>query len=229
MARSMLIGAPLFVTELGVHEVRNLLSCGDDVALRNLDLGTEGTAGQFLKMMSTVSPLSILKKVNNPLLNRLLEMLTQVTDDLDDAQAVANILGDKEELNPPMNAVADAFNRRRFRERFTLDYQSVELDTLLNSNTKGMNDDDNVISLQKRTNVTKCPRMCFLFQTDNCNYLNCRYRHICFVCQGTSHGAKSCNSRTDTSAQSGGNDQDSQTQTRTQGPPHTRFRRDRAR
>ena len=47
VARSMLVGAPLFSAQLGAHKIRKMLASGGDAV--NFDLATVRTAGQFLK------------------------------------------------------------------------------------------------------------------------------------------------------------------------------------
>ena len=71
-----------------------------------------------------------------------------------------------------MNAVADAFNRRRLTRRFKQGGQSVELDTLLNENTKGLKDDDDYVKPKDPPlgRTLTVPRPCFLFQSGACHY-----------------------------------------------------------
>ena len=54
-------------------------------------------------------------------------------------------MGNKKELNPVMNAVCEAFSRRRWQGSFRAEGRSIELDTLLFDDTKGDADDDNGI------------------------------------------------------------------------------------
>ena len=221
----MLFGAPLFSAQMSAHTVRKLLSAGEDDI--SVDLATVGTAGQFIKMLGKMSPLDMIKLVNKPSWEALTDVLLQHADDLDYIQNLLNVLGNKTGVNPAMNAVSDAFfNRRRFSGRFKTGDQRVELDVLLNQGTKGPKDDDNIVAqgIQRvssgQANATPA-RVCFLYQTNNCTFRPCRYRHICLLCQSTTHGSNNCD------AERGQNI--TTAPARTNRPPHPRQRRDRAR
>ena len=200
MARAMLTEAPLFAAQLGAHEIRRMLSSGDSEA--SFDLTARGTAAQFIKMLAKLSPLGLFKLVNKPLHDKLLERLLQNADDLDYVQEVLSLTAEKPEVNPPMNAVADAFNRRRFSGRFKVNNQSVSLDTLLNTGSAASNDNDLVIAqaeltAQKQGSRMYSARPCFLFQKNSCTYKPCKYRHECMVCHSSKHGSQTCNLRTE--------------------------------
>ena len=117
-ARSMLSGASLFVAQIGAQAIRKQLTTGDDDVFSEINLATVGTAGQFIKMIGKMSALGVLKLANKRNFKVVTELLLQHADDPDHVLALLNILGNKPELNPPMNAVADAFNRRRYTGRF---------------------------------------------------------------------------------------------------------------
>ena len=91
-------------------------------------------------------------------------------ESLDFTQALLNLVGEKSAVNPVMNAVVDAFIRRRFTGRFRSGNQSIELDTLLNASTKGSWDDDENTKQVRVTNSqsTVGGRLCYLFQSDSC-------------------------------------------------------------
>ena len=100
--------------------------------------------------------------------------MNQAKDSLEYTQELLNLLGDKPELNPVMNAVCDAFNRRRFSGSFKLGNQGPELDTLLNSATKGPNDEDEKVAQKESESRQgsrigkKKPQVCYLFQSNSC-------------------------------------------------------------
>ena len=101
--------------------------------------------------------------------------LRQANDSLEYTQELLNLLGDKSEVNPVMNAVCDAFTRRRFSGSLRVGNQGVELDTLLNAATKGPNDDDARLTRKERASgqgfkpAEKKLQVCFLFQSDKCS------------------------------------------------------------
>ena len=214
----MLIGAPLFTAQLGAHSIRKALSLGKDGI--TVDLAARGTAGQFIKLLGQMPPLEVLKLINKPSYDALTGKLLQHADDLDYSQNLLNLVGENSEVNPAMNAVSEAFNRRRFSNRFKTGDQNVALDALLNSKSKGKTDDDEAVLTRNhretgnKTNDT-LSRECFLYQSGSCNFRPYRYRHVCLVCGSSSHCAKQCYTRN--------------TSQRNNRPPHPRHRRDRAR
>ena len=213
----MLVGAPLFSAQLGAHTIRKLLSSGDDTTTFNL--ATVGTAGQFIKSLGKMSPLNVLRLINKNNEEALTASLLQHADDLDYIQNLLNVIGAEPGVNPAMNAVADAFSRRRFSGRFKTGDQNVKLDALLNSRSKVPTDDDDAVGhktqrVAHRQSDTTYSKPCFLFQSGNCSFKPCRYRHICLVCQSPSHGSNNCEIRNPRPTSSR--------------PPHPRYRRDRA-
>ena len=162
----------------------------------------------------------------------------QHADDLDYVQELLTSLGERTELNPSMNAVVEAFMRKRFTGRFKRAGQSVELDTLLHSSSKTVNDTDEEVR-KKRTEF-KSTSLCYSFQNGTCQYANCRFRHACGICNSNAHGSNSCmishrnlpygNRKADTMKQ-----RPSYKRFRGNGvpevdrPPHPRYRRNRAR
>ena len=118
-----------------------------------------------------------------------------------------------------MNAVVDALKRRRFKGRLKSQGESVELDTLLHKGTKGDKDEDaefqeKYVGSQTAANKRKC----YAFQKDECEYPDCRYRHVCVVCDSKSHGAITCNQNKNSKNRAAKKTK----------PPHPRYRRDRA-
>ena len=142
-----------------------------------------------------MSPLGILRMTDKKRCEVISEKLLQHGDDLDYVQTLLIVLGDRTDINPAMNAVVDAFNRRRFTGRFKMANQSVELDTLLNESTKGVKDGDEAIQQKTKRQEAKpqsTSRPCFLFQTSNCTFRTCKYRHACMICQSPGHGSATC-------------------------------------
>ena len=60
----MLAGAPLLVAQLSELEFRRRMLNGNADALRNIRLGTQLTAGEFLKILGTLPPLALLRLCN---------------------------------------------------------------------------------------------------------------------------------------------------------------------
>ena len=153
-------------------------------------------------------------------------------------QELLNILGDKSDVNPVMNAVCDAFTRRRFSGSFRLGNQGAELDTLLNAATRGPNDDDEKAAgysgrtpRQGLKPGEKKTQVCYLFQSDSCTWSKCRFWHACSKCQSTGHGLIDCPERARTTRVETRSSRDNTQRSgnsRASVPPHPRTRRSRA-
>ena len=116
-----------------------------------------------------------------------------------------------------MNAVVDALKRRRFKGRLKSHGESVELDTLLHKGTKGDTDEDAEFQVKPAGGqMAANKRKCYAFQRDECEYPDCRYRHVCIICDSKSHGAISCNKTKYPKNRA----------VKKTKPPHPRYRRD---
>ena len=228
----MFIGAPLLVAQVGSHNIRKMLNDGDRSTLQDMRLDTRGTTAQFLKALREAPLLQILERINPDRYKKLREGLLQQADDLDFLQTVVTSVHDAPALNPTMNAITDAFNRRRFVGRFRTAGRGIEMDTLLYQSTKGVKDDDDVTSLvgntarpSQRTRYQtggKPQHCCYAFQSGSCHRGSlCTYPHKCLICNSYEHGANSCDRR----RQSGDATSRSETDSR---PPNPRRRQDRA-
>ena len=62
-------------------------------------------------MLGKMSPLGILRLVDKPRFDTLSERLLQHADDLNYVQSFVTLVAGRPDLNPPMNAACDAFNR----------------------------------------------------------------------------------------------------------------------
>ena len=87
----MLVGAPLFTAQLGAHKIRKLLSTGGDIG--KLDLTAVGSAGQFIKSLGKMSPLNVLRLIDETNEKSLTAALLQHADDLDYVQSLLNVIG----------------------------------------------------------------------------------------------------------------------------------------
>ena len=224
----MLIGAVALVAQVGAYKFRSLLTTGKKGAIEDVNPHAVGTAAHFAKALSRAPITEIVTFLDEAKGKQLQDSLLQHADDLDYLQQLATSLGNQSSLNPSLNAVIEACNRRRFFGRFKKGNQTVELDTLLQQRTKGDKDDDNAsleTSLSRQTE-----RLCFYFQRGACRFRYCNFQHKCSLCFSTAHGANSCSRRQWTRGRT------TATATGYQGtanqgterPPHPRFRRDRA-
>ena len=177
-ARGMFIGAPLLVAQVGAHNIRKMLNDGDRSILQNMRLDTRGTAAQFLKALTKAPLLQILERTNADRYKEVREGLLQQADDLDFLQTVVTSVHDAPALNPTMNAITDAFSRRRFSGRFRTAGRGIEMDTLLYQSTKGVKDDDDATSLvgnisgpsqQSRYRTGGEAQHCYAFQSGSCH------------------------------------------------------------
>ena len=158
--------------------------------------------------------------------------LLQHADDLDYLQNLITSLSKQVSVNPAMNAVVEAFSRRRLSGRFKTGTQSVELDLLLKQGTKSALDDD--VAMTSKLSARKpVNRLCLLFQKGNCTWSPCVYAHRCQHCNSKSHGQHNCpkKQRSQTVVESTDRErsgQETNNTTNTSRPPHPRYRRDRA-
>ena len=224
LARASLVGAVLFVAQLGLQNLQTLLRSGDSSVLDSLKPDTVGSVTQLKKALSKAPLFQVLEIANKSKLSEVLKGFSQHTEDLDYLQSLINSIGKHSALNPSLNAVCDAFIRRRFRGCFKTLAQGVELDTLLNQATKSSNDDDALWTKVDSNQTYQSNRKCWLFQQGRCSFPNCRFRHKCAVCNAVSHGRDNCPRRSTT--------QQSSEQTNSAAaisrPPNPRYRRDRA-
>ena len=157
------------------------------------------------------------------------EWLLQLADDLNYLQELISAVGRESSLNPTLNAVVEAFNRRRFYNRFKTSGKNVELDILLNQSTQSSKDDELCIQRASKNS----PRLRFAFQRGRCYKTNCTYQHRCSLCWTTTHSASCCPQMRSLDNTVKGETSNQQTR-RTNyqrgdvRPQHPRYRRDRA-
>ena len=70
------------------------------------------------------------------------KQVDKVLAELDFVQTVNDLVSTKSELNPSMNAVAEAFKRRQLLGAFVTDDHEINLDALLHRDSVGLNDSD---------------------------------------------------------------------------------------
>ena len=127
----MLVGAALLVAQVGAHNIRKLLTHGDGAKLANMRPDSRGTAAQFKTALSKAPILRMIEYFDEEKYRDLKECLLQQADDLDFLQGLVNTAIKEPSLNPAMNALNDAFGRRRFSKRFKTEGRSLELDALI--------------------------------------------------------------------------------------------------
>ena len=235
LARAMLTGAVVLTAQIGAHRVRTLLTSGDEDVIANIRRDDYGTAGQFAKALARAPVVEVLKFLAKDKASEIVGGLLQNADDLDYLQNLITSIGKQPSINPTMNAVVDAFARRRIAGRFKTAGQSVALDTLLQQSTKTVDDDDATVaasSKQTRQNSGRKPNnLCYLFQRNECTFQPCLYRHRCSICFAVTHGSMSCNRyrrQQNPEVRSRERGTNSQRQSIPSRPPNPRFRRDRA-
>ena len=102
-------------------------------------------------MLGKLSPLGVVGLVDKWRFDKLSERLLQHAEDLDYVQSFLTLVAGRPDINQPMIAACDAFNRRRLTFRFKQGNQNVESDALLNETTKTSRDDDSVIHIKAAT------------------------------------------------------------------------------
>ena len=87
------------------------------------------------------APVTQVVKLSNPKkFNALAEGCLQLAEDLDYIQTLISAVLREPSLNPALNALHDAFIRRRITKRFKAAGRGVELDMLLHGATRGVRD-----------------------------------------------------------------------------------------
>ena len=221
----MLLGAVLFTAQLGAWQIRSLLTSGKQGVMERIRPDDVGTAAQFSKALAQAPIMEGVKFASKEQEEKLTKVLLQHADDLDYLQDLISSIGKRTALNPSLNAVVQAFSRRRFGGLFKKEGQSVELDTLLQQHTITKKD-KNPQGVISQTS----PRFCHKFQLGRCTWRTCAFKHHCSICAALTHGASNCpklgllqqlNSSNSWIAAR-------DTTNNTSRPPHPRFRRDRA-
>ena len=221
----MLLGAVLFTAQLGAWQIRSLLADGKQGSLKRIRPDSVGTAAHFTKALAQAPIMEGIKFANKEKGEKLTKVLLQHADDLDYLQDLITSIGKKTALNPSLNAVIQAYSRRRYGGLFKKEGQSVELDTLLQQNTTTKKDSD-VHSVTSQAS----PRFCHKFQLGLCTWRTCTFKHHCSLCAALTHGASNCPKLRLLRRTNGSNSTLATRDTtyNTSRPPHPRFRRDRA-
>ena len=236
LARAMFFGAVLFAGQLGAQQLCSLMTKGDKTILENMRPDYYGSAAQFKKALAKAPLLQIVEHVDKARAKEIIDSLQQHTNDLDYLQSLITSASSDPPINPSMNALTDAFKRRRFTGSFQSEARSIELDTLVHMATKGEEDDEDREQKEdstrgKATRITDHTSPCYAFQHANCDRTQCRYQHVCMLCSSSSHGAKDCKSnehKSSGSSSKGGAKKRGAKKRKKERPPHPRFRRDRA-
>ena len=208
--------------------------------LERLRLGDNIPVAETLKLLSTAPPLLVLKLLNADTGGNLDTLIGNVSTELDFVQTVADLVSSGDGLNPSLNAVADAFRRRLLKGRFVSESNTVKMNALVYTDTKGANDNDvaakdvkDHYSTKKydTTNRGKAAKgICFLFQRGLCRWIECRFEHRCSLCKRLGHGEVNCMKKAESSRDSFA-DQNRDGRLKrgksAERPPHPRFRRDR--
>ena len=118
-------GAVLLVAQLGAFEIRSLLCSGEGDALKQVPLKERGLTEECRKVLAAAAPLEVLKAIKSPQVDRLIERVLRHADDLDFLQTLITSLGNRSEVNPSLNAIHEAYNRRRFSDRFKSQGQNI--------------------------------------------------------------------------------------------------------
>ena len=218
----MLTGAALFIAQVGAHKIRRVLTRKRKTgALERIRPDSVGTAAHFSKALGQASILEVINFIDKEKGDEIAETLLQHANDLDDVQELLTSLSTKASLNPSLNAVVNAFSRRRFKGCFKTEGQSVELDTLLQQTTKSKKDKESYTASTSR----RFDRLCYAFQRESCAVSSCNFSHRCSLCYSYEHGAIRC------TYNSGGQNAThgaARTPAPASRPPHPRYRRDRA-
>ena len=142
----MLAGSTLLMTQLDLREIRKVLNRGNAETLLDIEQDTVMPVKQVIELLAKAPLTLVIKLLSHSKYEEIKKLFSRCEGDADYTQHMLRLMGNKKELNPVMNAVCEAFSRRRWQGSFKSEGQSIELDTLLFDDTKGDADDDNGIS-----------------------------------------------------------------------------------
>ena len=207
---------------------------GEPLVLSKLKLGTYMPAAALLKELSQIPPLTLLQLCYKGKNFNLSEHLLQHADDLDFVQDTITATGKCSQLNPVMNGVLAAFNRRRRFNRFKYGNVNLEFDRLRFANTATESDGDHHATEVKGNKNKKENRggkgsyysgaVCRFYQREpGCFRRKCVYAHRCIICNKAGHGAVTCSS-----SQENNEDRSPRPTRSRERPPDPRTRRARA-
>ena len=227
----MLAGAPLFAVQLRELEFRQKMVHGNTDALKNIRLGTQLSAMEFLKIMSSLPPLALLRLCNQEVGDYVGAHLLRQAEDLDYVQSVISATGRTAVLNPMLNAVLAGFSRRKRVGKFTDGQHNLDFDRLRFAHTATARDNDLSAKEVEKKDQKQAPMRhpCWYFQKARGCFNSaqvCRFTHTCMLCRGTDHGAINCPQRNRTPRQTA--EERSDRGARRERPPNPRFRRARA-
>ena len=220
------------VAQTGLQSIVGLLSRGDKSVLDNLRLGDRLTVAEVLKALNMAPPLSVMKLLNLESGTQLESRLGQLLAELDFTQAVSDLVALRDQLNPSMDAVAEAFKRRNLSGVFLKDNQNLSLQALMFSLEKSGNDSDLLTAEIKNTDGRgPSNRTCYAYQRGVCRWAKCIYQHRCSLCNKFGHGKWQCYSNSTKCNERGPTDDGEKKTGRGQDkgvvPPNPRYRRDR--
>ena len=236
------MGAPLFVAQLGLDVVQQALNKGDPSELERATLSDVCSMDELLQVLARAPPYMVLQLLCKEKGNVICEGLQRVADDLDFTQAVASMTGRCAKINAVTKAVISAFERRNTNGHFQVG-QSLHVDIMMNDKEEGeVDEDDHGVKTRSKSKRLQNRRpsyaekrkryYCFDYQRNRCNRTVCRYPHTCKICGQHAHGAIDCPDNPEGSSASRGTEHrrttsaDDNAQSRTEVPPHPRYRRD---
>ena len=101
----------MFAVQIRELDFRKKMMYGNTEALKTILMGTQLTAAEFLKILSSLPPLAILRLCNQEVGDYVGAHLLRQAEDLDYVQDVISASGRNAELNPMLNAVLAGFSR----------------------------------------------------------------------------------------------------------------------
>ena len=117
LVRAHLIGAPLFVAQIGTDRIQRLLNSGDPTELELVRLSDKATVEEVLHVLAR-APLMVQELLDKKRSDAIQGSLSRVADDLDFTQTVAGLVSRSGKLNAVKNALVGAFRKRNSHGRF---------------------------------------------------------------------------------------------------------------
>lgn len=130
------------IAQVNLQRLRALLATCDNQILGRIKLDEQYTVAETLKFLCKAPPLSVLELLDRTRANDISTHAAKVSAELDFTQTVLDLTAAKDSLNPSVNAVAEVFRRRYIGGKFASGDHSIQVDSLVYSETKTPTDFD---------------------------------------------------------------------------------------
>ena len=128
------------MAQLDLRAIQRTLTTGDADVLLDVKQDTVMPVKELLEILAKAPIFQVVKLLSNAKAKQISTLMARCESDADFTQRILRVTGTKPQLNPVTNAVHEAFARRRWNGNLRTVGRTLELDTLLYSDTKGAKD-----------------------------------------------------------------------------------------